>query len=81
MLGISRSSTVVCAYLIATANLGAEESIAHVQSLRGTVCPNIGFRQQLNQYAARCVENKPKPNPMLMPEVLNSVGGGVDTNS
>ena len=72
MLGISRSSTVVCAYLIATANLNAEESIAHVQSLRGTVCPNIGFRQQLSQYATRCVENKPNPNSMLMPDVCGS---------
>ena len=77
MLGISRSSTVVCAYLIATANLSAEESIAHVQSLRSTVSPNIGFRQQLSEYATRCVENKSKSNPMLMPDVLNGVGGEV----
>jgi len=64
-LGISRSATVVCAYLIATTNLSAEESIAHVQSLRGIVCPNLGFRLQLREYATRYVE----------PDILNSGGG------
>ena len=61
MLGISRSATVVCAYLIATTNLSANESIAHVQSLRDVVNPNFGFRQQLEEYATRYVEDKPKP--------------------
>ena len=70
MLGISRSATVVCAYLIATTNLSAVESIAHVQSLRGIVCPNLGFRQQLGEYAARYVEDKPKSHH---PDVLKVV--------
>ena len=76
MLGISRSPTVVCAYLIATTNLNAEESIAHVQSLRAVVCPNLGFRQQLSEYATRYVKNQ-KPHRMLKPKILNSGGGGV----
>ncbi|KAF9480500.1 phosphatases II [Pholiota conissans] len=49
--GISRSATVVCAYLVATTEKTAIESIAHVQSIRGIVCPNIGFRTQLEQYS------------------------------
>lgn len=82
VLGISRSATVVCAYLIATTNLSARESIAHVQSLRSIVCPNIGFRKQLGEYATRYVEDKPKPDQMSMPDVLNSGGGDeVATNS
>lgn len=74
MQGVSRSATVVCAYLIATTNLGAGESIAHVQSIRGIVCPNIGFRQQLEQYATRFVKHKPKPDQKSIPEILNAGG-------
>jgi len=80
MQGVSRSATVVCAYLIATSKLSAEESIARVQSLRYIVCPNLGFRRQLREYATRYVEDNPKPRQMLMPDVLIN-GGGVTTNS
>lgn len=41
----------------------AESSIAHVQSLRGIVSPNSGFRRQLNQYAIQYVKLKAKPRP------------------
>jgi len=76
MQGISRSATVVCAYLIATTELGAEESIAHVQSIRGIVCPNNGFRQQLEQYATRYTKNKPKPEQISILEIISNGGGG-----
>jgi len=33
----------------------AAESIAFVQAKRGIVCPNMGFRQQLEIYATRFV--------------------------
>ncbi|KAK7056286.1 hypothetical protein VNI00_002839 [Paramarasmius palmivorus] len=49
--GISRSATVVCAYLVATAGLRAIDSIAFVKSKRRVVSPNVGFRQQLEMYA------------------------------
>ncbi|KIJ61952.1 hypothetical protein HYDPIDRAFT_95280 [Hydnomerulius pinastri MD-312] len=45
--GISRSATLVCAYLVATTPMHALEAIAHVQSKRGIVAPNLGFRRQL----------------------------------
>ncbi|EAU90608.1 hypothetical protein CC1G_00992 [Coprinopsis cinerea okayama7 len=51
--GISRSATVVCAYLIATEGMQSHEAIEHVQSIRNVVCPNLGFRLQLLQYADR----------------------------
>ncbi|TFK26244.1 phosphatases II [Coprinopsis marcescibilis] len=51
--GISRSATVVSAYLIATEGMEAHKSIARVQSLRNVVCPNLGFRLQLLQYSER----------------------------
>ncbi|KAJ3772656.1 protein-tyrosine phosphatase-like protein [Lentinula raphanica] len=50
--GVSRSATVVCAYLIATAGMTAMESITFVQSKRKIVSPNNGFRKQLSLYAA-----------------------------
>lgn len=59
MQGISRSATVVCAYLVATTNMNAIESIAHVQSIRGIVCPNIGFRRQLEEYSVQYMKLKP----------------------
>ncbi|KAF9563932.1 phosphatases II [Agrocybe pediades] len=53
MQGISRSATVVCAYLIATTDMTAAASIEYLQSVRGIVCPNNGFRHQLKEYEAR----------------------------
>jgi atypical dual specificity phosphatase len=51
LMGISRSATVVCAYLIATARMTADEAIVAVRAKRGIVCPNLGFRRQLDEYA------------------------------
>lgn len=73
-LGISRSATVVCAYLIATSKLTVEESIERVQSLRRVVSPNFGFRQQLGEYARRYAEDEPNPHQMSMPDILISGG-------
>lgn len=53
--GISRSATVVCAYLVATTAMSASESIAHVKDLRSVVYPNFGFRRQLDEYGTRFV--------------------------
>jgi hypothetical protein len=50
-MGISRSATVVCAYLVATAKMTPDEALVAVRAKRGIVCPNIGFRRQLEQYA------------------------------
>ncbi|KAG6828922.1 hypothetical protein H0H92_006308 [Tricholoma furcatifolium] len=49
--GISRSATVVIAYLIASSGMPAGEATVHIQSKRGIVCPNSGFRRQLEKYA------------------------------
>lgn len=58
-MGISRSATVVCAYLIATSDMRAAEAIAHTQIKRRIVCPNLGFRKQLEVYA-RQLGKQPK---------------------
>lgn len=54
--GISRSATVVCAYLMATKNMLAPKSIIYVQERRKIVCPNLGFRLQLEEYEADLIK-------------------------
>ncbi|TBU34142.1 protein-tyrosine phosphatase-like protein [Dichomitus squalens] len=52
-MGISRSATVLAAYLIATTRMQPHEAIEFLQSKREIVCPNLSFRRQLDVYAAR----------------------------
>lgn len=63
--GISRSATVVCAYIIAQAANGmtAAEAIDIVRAKRGIVCPNDGFRCQLAIYSERFVGKRGKQSP------------------
>lgn len=56
LMGISRSATVVSAYLIATKKMPGASAIAFVQKKRPIVCPNLGFRKQLDLYASKHVE-------------------------
>ncbi|KAI0344996.1 DSPc-domain-containing protein [Trametopsis cervina] len=53
LMGISRSATVVCAYLIATAQMTPDEALDFVMQKRSIACPNLGFRLQLETYASR----------------------------
>ena len=48
--GMSRSPTIVAAYLIATLKLSADDALSHIKSARPVVLPNRGFRRQLEQY-------------------------------
>lgn len=60
--GISRSATVVCAYVIANAANGmtAQEAIDFVRSKRGVANPNDGFRTALAIYSERFVGSRGK---------------------
>jgi atypical dual specificity phosphatase len=51
-MGISRSATVICAYIIATTMMTPDEALAAVRAKRGIVCPNLGFLRQLEEYYA-----------------------------
>ncbi|KAK7036185.1 protein-tyrosine phosphatase-like protein [Favolaschia claudopus] len=51
--GLSRSVSVVCAYLIAAKGLTAAEAIAFTKARRSIAHPNAGFRYQLRGWAAR----------------------------
>ena len=59
-MGISRSTTVVCAYVMATSPvyLTAGEAIDVVKVKRGIVNPNTGFRVQLATYGERFIGNR-----------------------
>jgi len=82
-MGISRSATVVCAYLISTKGMTAMEAINFAQSKRTIVSPNNGFRKQLHLYAARLKENQGKTVELtgLEAVVEDNGGSGSDTLS
>ncbi|KIY66844.1 phosphatases II [Cylindrobasidium torrendii FP15055 ss-10] len=61
--GVSRSPTVVCAYLCST-GMEPGAALKLVQSKRGIVRPNDGFLQQLHIFARRYpVHHPPAPKP------------------
>lgn len=49
--GVSRSTSVVCAYLIAEYGYSPSQAIQYVKSRRRSAEPNFGFVQQLHEYA------------------------------
>jgi len=66
LVGMSRSATVVCAYLVATTSMRPTDAIGFVSSKRVVVSPNPGFRRQLEKYSARYHPIPPKtPNRMI----------------
>ena len=53
LAGMSRSATIVIAYLIATTPMTAGEATEFVRSKRRIIRPNYGFTKQLEQYERR----------------------------
>ena len=52
MCGVSRSSTIIVAYLLdKMRDKTPEEIIEYLQTIRPVINPNSGFRKQLNEYA------------------------------
>ncbi|OBZ65648.1 Dual specificity protein phosphatase 13 isoform A [Grifola frondosa] len=51
MQGVSRSTSVVCAFLIAHYGWTPEQAVAYVKSKRSSAEPNCGFVKQLAEYA------------------------------
>ena len=49
-MGVSRSTTVVVAYLIATTKMTPREALDTVRANRSFVRPNRGFMSQLQEY-------------------------------
>ncbi len=48
--GISRSTTIVAAFLMRTYKLTADKALEHIRECRSITNPNNGFRQQLYQF-------------------------------
>lgn len=48
--GISRSSTIVAAFLMRMYNMPMEKTLTHLVACRKVVNPNQGFREQLKQF-------------------------------
>lgn len=51
--GISRSATVLAAFLIKHRGLTADAALQHIQSCRAVANPNLGFRRQLEDFQRR----------------------------
>ncbi|XP_075432573.1 dual specificity protein phosphatase 22-A-like isoform X2 [Ascaphus truei] len=50
LAGVSRSTTILVAYLMTVTNFGWEDCLSAVKSVRSYVGPNFGFQQQLLEY-------------------------------
>lgn len=50
LMGMSRSASVVAAYLVTTTKMNTDEAIKFIQERRPIVCPNAGFVRQLEVY-------------------------------
>uniref|UniRef100_A0A4W3ILL0 Dual specificity phosphatase 22a n=1 Tax=Callorhinchus milii TaxID=7868 RepID=A0A4W3ILL0_CALMI len=50
LAGVSRSTTVVVAYLMTVTDYGWEECLSAVKVCRSYVSPNFGFQQQLQEF-------------------------------
>ncbi|KAI8996597.1 protein-tyrosine phosphatase-like protein [Trametes punicea] len=78
-MGISRSPTVVCAYLIAQRSMTPSQALEFIASKRQIVRPNMGFRRQLDVYAARLYGSKKlrRSHVPIPPPVRMSRGGSM----
>jgi atypical dual specificity phosphatase len=53
LAGMSRSATIVCAYLLATTSMNTHETISFVRSKRSIIRPNYGFEKQLKEWEVK----------------------------
>ena len=56
--GISRSTTLVAAYLMRKYGIGAEQALAYILERRPIINPNQGFREQLAKFEKILQKNK-----------------------
>ena len=52
--GVSRSPTIVAAYLIWSRNMTAQNALDHIFERRPIIDPNDGFRQALFEWESKC---------------------------
>lgn len=52
LAGVSRSVTLVVAYIMTVTGLGWQEALAAVRAVRPCAGPNLGFQRQLQEFEA-----------------------------
>ncbi|XP_058010999.1 dual specificity protein phosphatase 22-A-like [Ahaetulla prasina] len=52
LAGVSRSTTILVAYLMTVTHFGWKECLAAAKAVRSYVSPNFGFQKQLQEYEA-----------------------------
>ena len=79
MAGISRSSTIVAAYLIKYHRMTVEEALNTNKETRSCINPNAGFRRQLQQWYIKCNEIRTEINTTRSESLMRYVDdhGGV----
>ncbi|KAI1235591.1 Dual specificity protein phosphatase 22-A, partial [Lamprotornis superbus] len=56
LAGVSRSTTILVAYLMTVTELGWESCLAATKAARSYVSPNFGFQQQLQEYESTLLQ-------------------------
>ena len=62
MAGVSRSASVVIAFLIASQGWSLDEAMSFVKSKRKNISPNVGFAEQLANFESKRLERKSEFN-------------------
>ncbi|NXU68291.1 DS22A phosphatase, partial [Horornis vulcanius] len=61
LAGVSRSATVLVAYLMTVTELGWESCLAATKAVRSYASPNPGFQQQLREYESTLLQEVSSP--------------------
>ncbi|XP_034282456.1 dual specificity protein phosphatase 22-A-like [Pantherophis guttatus] len=56
LAGVSRSTTILVAYLMTVTHFGWKECLAAAKAVRSYVSPNFGFQKQLQEYEATLLQ-------------------------
>jgi len=73
--GVSRSATIVCAYLMAAFKISHTEAVRIVRSKRPIARPNYGFMMQLEMYWAKVLQPSWGIGTAPLVQVMTSSGG------
>lgn len=55
--GVSRSATIVAAYIMRKFKMSSDKALAHIWECRKVINPNYGFKQQLKQFEKELESN------------------------
>jgi protein-tyrosine phosphatase len=69
--GVSRSVSVVIAYLIKEKKMSPEKALMSIKTIRPVANPNQGFREQLKLYAKECKQELESNFNFDDPEIIN----------